>query len=225
MAYHIDTGLIKEKFKVNCECPICEIQAVNEEQFVHEFLNDAVMEDGMRAKVNKFGFCSRHYDMLLARQNKLSVALQVSTRLDTLMKKIDTISSVKAANKQADFIEKASKTCIICNLSEESMDKYYRTIAEMYKREPSFRSLFASSKGFCFHHYARLLRFAKYAGSAASEYVAALSYLQQTNLERISDNLETFCVKHDYRNALEPLGEAETALPRARIKFYGRRFK
>ena len=97
MAYHIDTGLIKEKFKIDCECPLCEIQAVNEEQFLHEFLNDAVMEDGMRAKVNKFGFCSKHYDMLIARQNKLSVALQVSTRLSTIRKTVCPIDNVKSA--------------------------------------------------------------------------------------------------------------------------------
>lgn len=225
MAYHIDTGLIKEKFKIDCECPLCEIQAVNEEQFLHEFLNDAVMEDGMRAKVNKFGFCSKHYDMLIARQNKLSVALQVSTRLSTIRKTVRPIDNVKSALKQAEELEKAQNTCIICNLSNESMDKYYRTIAEMYAREPNFRTSFNSSKGFCLHHYAKLLQFSKYAGGSAKEYITALSELQERNLARISGALKTFCDKHDYRNAMMPLGEGETALPRARIKFYGRRFK
>ena len=32
MAYHIDTGLIKEKFKVDCECPLCEIKKIVEEK-------------------------------------------------------------------------------------------------------------------------------------------------------------------------------------------------
>ena len=56
MAYHIDTGLIKEKLKVDCECPLCEIKKVVEEQFLYEFLNDAVMEDNTRIKVGEEGF-------------------------------------------------------------------------------------------------------------------------------------------------------------------------
>ena len=58
MIYHVDTGLIIDKFKENSECPLCAIQGVVEEQFLHEFLNDAVMEDSTREKVNKYGFCS-----------------------------------------------------------------------------------------------------------------------------------------------------------------------
>ena len=56
MSYHIDTGLIKEKFAENSECPLCAIQKVAEEQFLHEFLNDAVMEDDTRIRVGKRGF-------------------------------------------------------------------------------------------------------------------------------------------------------------------------
>lgn len=226
MAYHIDTGLIKEKFKVDCECPLCEIKAIAEEQFLHEFLNDAVMEDGMRGKVNKLGFCAKHYDMLIARQNKLSVALQISTRLDTILDKILLdVDNVKAAQKQVQKLEDAQKTCIICNLTEDSMEKYYRTIAEMYKREPNFRNQFNESKGFCLHHYTELLKYAKHAGSMAGEYVKALSEIERKNLFRIKAELKIFCDKHDYRNARMPLGNAETALPRTRIKMYGKRFK
>lgn len=226
MAYHIDTGLIKEKFKVDCECPLCEIRAVAEEQFLHEFLNDAVMEDGMRGKVNKLGFCAKHFDMLIARQNKLSVALQISTRLDTLLDKIiDNANNVKAAQKQAEKLADAQKTCIICNLAEESMEKYYRTIAEMYKRESLFRESFKASKGFCLDHYIELLRYAKYAGNMADEFVTDLTQLERKNLYRLKAELKIFCDKHDYRNALLPLGNAETALPRTRIKMYGKRFK
>ena len=74
MGYHIDTGLIKDKFKVDCECPLCEIKSVVEEQLLHEFLNDAVMEEKIRLQVGKLGFCEKHFDMLFSRPNKLSVA-------------------------------------------------------------------------------------------------------------------------------------------------------
>lgn len=80
MGYHIDTGLIKDKFKEDTECPLCEIRKVAEKQFLHEFLNDAVMADDCRIEVRKKGFCAEHFGKLFAGQNKLSVALQTETR-------------------------------------------------------------------------------------------------------------------------------------------------
>ena len=111
MNYHIDTGLIIEKFKVDCECPLCEIKKVVEEQFLHEFLNDAVMEDNTRIKVGKFGFCDRHFDMLFARQNKLSVALQIRTRTQVLADHLTELKSLKSAKKQAEYLE---NLCLLC---------------------------------------------------------------------------------------------------------------
>ena len=223
MGYHIDTGLIKEKFKVDCECPLCEIQAVVEEQFLHEFLNDAVMEDNTRIKVGKLGFCARHFDMLFSRQNKLSVALQIGTRADKISEILTNVKNVKAAVKQAEQLFNSQKTCAVCDFVDESMVKYYKTIAQMFERERDFYKTLISSKGFCLNHYAQLLKYSKHAGFMAKNYVDVLSGVQIRNFERIKSELKRFCDKHDYRNALEPLGNAESALPRTREKFYGKK--
>lgn len=222
MAYHIDTGLIKDKMKVDCECPLCEIRSIVEEQFLFEFLNDAVMEENTRLKVNALGFCGKHFEMLYNRQNKLSVALQISTRVDTILKDITEVKNVKAAKKQADALDKSSTTCIICDLTEDSMVKYYKTIAQMFVKEQNFYKTLLSTKGFCLKHYAELLRYASYAGFMAKEYVELLSGLQKRNMERLQAELKGFCNKHDYRNALNPLGSSETALPRMGEKLYGK---
>ena len=223
MGYHIDTGLIHEKFKVDCECPLCEIQKVVEEQFLYEFLNDAVMEDNTRIKVGKLGFCSKHFDMLFSRQNKLSVALQIGTRVDQLEKLLSDKKSVSAAVKQAKALDDASKTCVLCDYVQDSMVKYYKTIAQMFEREREFYKTLIKSKGFCLHHYAELLRYSRYAGFLAKDYVSMIAGVEKRNLERLKQDLKKFCDKHDYRNALEPLGNAETALPRMREKLYGKK--
>ena len=224
MNYHIDTGLIKEKFAVDCECPLCEIKKVVEEQFLHEFLNDAVMEDNTRIKVGKFGFCDRHFDMLFSRQNKLSVALQIRTRANVLKQNLGELKSLKSAKKQVEYIEKAEKTCVICDLTEESMTKYYKTVAQMFAKEKDFYKTIISSKGFCMHHYAMLLKYAGSASVFAKDYVNLLSGAQMRGLERVDSDLKKFCDKHDYRNVNEPLGSAETALPRMRTKLYGKKY-
>ncbi|MBE7086797.1 MAG: hypothetical protein E7369_00675 [Clostridiales bacterium] len=225
MAYHIDTGLIKDKFKVDCECPLCEIKQIVEEQFLYEFLNDAVMEENTRLKVNALGFCEKHFNMLYSRQNKLSVALQISTRVDTILKTVQEVKNVKHAVKQAEALDKMSKTCIICDLVQDSMVKYYKTVAQMFSKEENFFKTLIGTKGFCLNHYAELLRFSSYAGGMAKEYVEVLSGVQKRNMTRLQEELKGFCLKHDYRNALSPLGKSETALPRMSVKLYGKEEK
>ena len=223
MAYHIDTGLIKEKFKTNCECPLCEIKAIVEEQLLHEFLNDAVMEETTRLKVNQLGFCSDHFDKLFARQNKLSLALQVYTRVETLQRVIEKASTLKGGLKQAEKLVSEQSTCIICDYLEESMVKYYKTIAQMYEKEEDFYKTLCTTKGFCIDHYVALLKYAKYAGKFANEYVAMLTDVERRNFSRLQQELKGFCDKHDYRNAMTPLGSSETALPRMGQKLYGKK--
>ena len=225
MGYHIDTGLIKEKFATPCECPLCEIQKIVEEQFLHEFLNDAVMEDSARAKVNKLGFCGKHFDMLFARPNKLSVALQITTRTNTLQKLLTNVKSVSQAKKQAKALEKQSTTCIICDLTNESMVKYYKTVAQLFNKEKDFYKTLLSTKGFCLKHYSALLNYASYAGFTANAYVEFLSGIESRNFERLQSELKVFCDKHDYRNAREPLGNAEDSLKRMGEKLYGKKYQ
>lgn len=223
MGYHIDTGLIKEKFAVDCECPLCEIQKIVEEQFLFEFLNDAVMEDNTRIKVGQKGFCAKHFDMLFSRPNKLSVALQIGTRADVITPLLTDIKSAREAKRLAEKIDSSYNSCVICDLVQESMVKYYKTVAQMFEREKDFFKTLVASKGFCLHHYAELLRYCGYAGFMKNEYVSVISGAQKRNFERIKSELKTFCDKHDYRNANMPLGDAETALPRTREKFYGKK--
>ena len=221
MQYHIDTGIIYEKFETACECPFCAIEKKVTEQFLHEFLNDAVMEDDTRIKVGKKGFCDKHFDMLIKRQNKLSVALQVGTRAENIKPLFGKVKSAGMAKKRANEIKNAISGCVICDLIKESMTKYYKTIAQMFAREKEFVKLLAESKGFCARHYAELLTYSSCAGLSVKKYLAELSDIQERNFERVRGELKAFCDSHDYRNAYKPLGDAENALPHARIKFYG----
>lgn len=221
MRYHIDTGLIIEKFKENSECPLCAIKKIVEEQFLHEFLNDAVMEDSTRKKVNEKGFCADHFDMLFSRQNKLSVALQIQTRTNTLKKILKPVKSKGDAKKTAKSLKQALSTCIICELTAESMKKYYITVAELFLHEKEFTKLLLNSKGFCLEHYAELLEYSSHAGPLNKQYLQILSDVQNKNFDRLKDDIDRFCSKHDYRNADMPLGSAENALPNMRVKLYG----
>ena len=74
-------------------------------------------------------------------------------------------------------------------------------------------------------HYAMLLKYCKSASVFANDYIKVLSGVQARHIQRVQDDLKKFCDKHDYRNANEPLGNAETALPRMRTKLYGKKYE
>lgn len=220
MNYHINTGLIHEKFNGDCDCPLCEIEKIVEDQLIYEFLNDAVMEDNTRILVNKKGFCAKHFDLLFEGKNKLSLALQISTRTDDMLKLFNAPSSPK---KRADELSKSVKTCVICDYLEESMVKYYKTIAQMFNNEPNFYKKIIATNGFCVKHYANLLRYSHYAGKFKKDYLETLSNVEKRSLEAIKTHITEFCYSHDYRNAGKPLGDAEYALTRMRRKLYGKK--
>jgi hypothetical protein len=221
--YHIGTMLIDEYFNGEEGCPVCRIKRKIDERLTDQYLGEGVMEDNTRIKVGKLGFCAKHVDMLLSRQNKLSVALQLGTRTEKLLSLMGNVKNVRQARKQAEAIKKASSTCVLCDYVEESMVKYYKTIAQMFEKEKDFLGVLVKSKGFCLHHYAELLKYSNYAGFLSNEYVNIISTIETRNIERLQAELKKFCDKHDYRNALEPLGNAETALPRMREKLYGKK--
>ncbi len=225
MKYHIDTSLIIDKFNSRCDCPLCEIEKIVTEQFLTEFLNDAVMEDNTRISVGKKGFCDKHVDMLLNRQNKLSVALQLETRIDKTSKLFTPISSVKSAKKRAKDITNSLSKCVICELVDDSMTKYYKTIAQMFFNEREFMKTIMNTNGFCLKHYVKLLKYSNYASVLGGLYVETISKVEQRAMQTVQSDLKDFCAKHDYRNALKPLGNTENALPNARAKLYGKDYE
>ncbi len=224
MNYHISTSLILQEFvKTNSECPLCEIRSIVEKNVVEQYLNEAVMVKDVRYEVNKKGFCANHFDMLFAGQSKLGLALQCITRMNVLKEDLATPKSVRAAKKNALNLTKKAETCIICDTVEDHMQRYYKTVAELYYVEEDFREMISFTKGFCLHDYAQLLLNSSYALTKAGEYVKALAEVEQENFDRVQRDLQWFCDRHDFRNANKPMDGAKDALPRTRTRLYGKK--
>ena len=222
MRYHISTSLILQEFpKTSNVCPLCEIRKIVENNLAEQYLNEAVMVTGVRYKVNEKGFCARHFDKLFEGQSKLGLALQCVTRLNVLMDDMTPSASVRLAKKKAQKLSARETTCVICDSVEEHMQRYYKTVAELYLEEEDFRDLLGFSRGFCLHDYAQLVLNGSYAGSKAKEYVNLLAKTEKENYLNLQSDLQWFCDRHDFRNAGKDLGKAKDALPRTRARLYG----
>lgn len=220
MNYHINTGLILQEFNDKSECPLCKIKNIVENRLIDQFSSDAVMVDECRKKVNERGFCKEHYSQLL-KGNKLSLALQNVTRFKTITHNIKKPLKPKDALKQAMELKKANSTCIVCDMTENNMQRYYETIAQMFCNEPKFREILSTTRGFCLNHYAELLKYCSCAKSETENYLAALSKLEKENFERLTNELQWFCDKHDYRNRDKDFGTAKDSPYRSVEKLHG----
>ena len=224
MQYHISTGLIIKHFEENQGCPLCAIEKIVETNICRELLADGCMDDDVRTEVNEKGFCLKHFEQLYEMPSKLGLALQMTTRMNTLFKNCLTApKSVRAAKKQSAQLTDQSSRCIVCDYTEKEMVKYYKTIAQLYSNEEEFVNLLGNCKGFCLNHYSKLLEYSAYAGFSAKNYLNALYEVESKRLHESVELLKTFSNRHDYRNLGKPLGDAANALPRIKIDLFGKK--
>lgn len=223
MQYHISTGLITKHFEKQCDCPLCEIEKIVENNIAREFLADACMDNDVRLLVNKYGFCDKHYDLLYSMQSKLSLALQIDTRMNTLINVMGKPTNYKQAKKVAKQLESELSTCIICDYIEKEMVKYYKTMAQMFENESEFKSMLENSNGFCLKHYGKLLQYSNYAFFKCKQYLQCLTTLQNERFNQTKQLVKQFSNHHDYRVIKTSMGEASSALNVARSRLYGKK--
>lgn len=223
MRYHINTGLIKDKFSDKQFCPLCEIEKIVEHGICREFLGDGCMDDDVRKAVNDKGFCMSHFEMLYSMPSKLGLALQIQTRVRHVAAKLTVPTSPLAAKRAAKVLISEGEKCIVCDFTADEMVKYYKTIAQLFANEPEFRATLAGSQGFCNRHFAKLLEHSSSAGNHAKQYLKTVTDVQQKRFSFDLALLDRFTARHDYRNIGKPLGEAENALPNIKKDLYGKK--
>lgn len=222
MYYSISTTLIYEKYKKGVGCPTCKIRQKVESDLVTQFLNEAVMEDSMRLKVNRLGFCEKHYEVLYAGNSKLGLALQATTRIASLNSVIKKVGDVKSAKKEVEKLKDMTGSCIICELIEYNMKRYYETIARIYKDDEGFRQTFKEVDGYCYGEFIRLLDATKYAGSFSKDYISDLIDVEKNYLNKVEETLREFTDKFDYLKRSSPLSkEGANSLITAESLLYG----
>ena len=99
MKESIYTIPISEVFEPKCGCPICRLHDMLESRCVEYIMGAAMMEPDIRMQTNEKGFCADHYKMMLAKQNRLSLALILESHLAEVKKE-----GYKAINKKASII-------------------------------------------------------------------------------------------------------------------------
>ena len=74
MKYTLDTLPVLDAYRENGECPLCRLRISCEDQYVDSMLGAAYMEPDCRVKTNEVGFCTRHFELMFERRNRLGLA-------------------------------------------------------------------------------------------------------------------------------------------------------
>lgn len=224
---------VTDAFSEDTECPLCTMKKALETASVEYTMGPSYMEEDVRAKTDKEGFCRHHLDLMSQNQNRLGFALILSTHMDALIKDTEQLS--KGARISPSFFKKAESStlksytdkvkssCFICGRMENTFERYLATIFYQYKQDKEFRKVFAGCKGFCIEHYGILydMSLNSLKGSMLDEFQTTLNQVYLDNMKRVREDLEWFKDKFDYRYQDAPWKNSKDALPRTLTKVKG----
>ncbi len=224
---------VNDAFATECECPVCNMYASLERDAIEFTMGPSYMEDDVRMETNRTGFCTHHVKMLYKHQNRLGLALMLHTHMQqtnrdlkgllagqTPAKKGLFSKKTETASPVTEYIQALNHSCYICNRIDQVFGRYIATIFHCYEHDSSFRDKFASSRGFCTKHFGVLYDAAPSHLSAKrlDDFIQTLNHVYLENMQRVTDDLEWFTDKFDYRNEDKPWKNSKDALPRSMTK-------
>lgn len=238
MKEQIDTIPVNEAFESADECPFCYLERQVEQKAIRYALGPGAsyMEPDVRGVTDSQGFCRQHYKKLYDYGNSLGNALVMQTYLIGLQKELEgQVAAFAIPEKKGLFSKKQDQTlpilswlkqknstCYLCNKRDYNMRRYYATFFHLIK-DGEFRAKVEGSKGFCMHHFEKLLESAqeKLPNAQIQWFYTTVFRLMQENLGRVQGDLDWFIDKFDYRNASAPWKNSKDAVSRTMQKLKG----
>ena len=236
---------LMDAFRAEDECPFCFIERKLEEHALDFVLGSGAsyMEDDVRAQTDAMGFCRIHYKKMYDYGNRLGTGLILKTHFKKLNQELE--QQIKTFSpSHTTFLRRLKKTptdetssrtslgawaaskkesCYICNYYKNTYQRYLDTFFEMYRKNPELKELFLNSKGFCIPHFGELAEEGERVlpDKEKQEFFQELLPLMQQNLQRLSEDLDWFCDKFDYRYKDADWKNSKDAIPRGMQKAAG----
>ena len=128
----------------------------------------------------------------------------LKTEKGGLFKKSKNDGKEKLTNTVSDI----TKSCIICEKLDSTMERYISVIFYLWKNEEEFKKKVINSKGFCLPHFNHLAEgaFGYLGKNKAAEFLEMLYKKELDALERLNTEVHDFTLMFDYRNAGKKMG-------------------
>ncbi len=194
---------VNEIFEPRDGCPICRMRDMLEKRTVEYIMGAAMMEPDVRIETNRLGFCKTHFDQMLKQKNRLSLALMLQTRLETVKREVFTKQGlIDNKTKRAKNLAKTNETCFVCSKVDWAMERLMVTVFDMYKNSKEFKALIKEQPFICMPHAEMLLSMAPDAldKRTAPDFRDDVLELSGKYIETLYKDVSRFCSMFDYRN-------------------------
>lgn len=225
---------VNDIFNQPCECPICAMKKMLDEDEIAFAMGPSYMEDDIRLTTDEIGFCPHHMQMMFDFENRLGLGLILNTHMKNILTHIEklqkkgrttsgSIFSKKTESALYHYTQKTTHSCFLCQRIEPVFQRYLITTFYLYEKDEGFRKKFKNSKGFCLEHYGVLFEMAPtyLSGRILDDFTTELNQVFFNNFKRMQEEVSWFVDKFDYRNTDKPWGTSKDALPRAMTKING----
>lgn len=211
---------VSEIFEPRDGCPICRMRDMLEKRTTEYIMGAAMMEPDVRMETNRLGFCKTHFDQMLKQKNRLSLALMLQTRLDSVRKEVFEKKGVfDNKQKRVKSLVRNNSTCFVCSKVDWAMERLMVTVFEQYKVSKEFRELFKSQEYICLPHCELLcdLCMTGLDKRTALDFRDDCIELAGRQIDSLYDDVSHFCSMFDYRNNGENAdwGNSRDAVERA----------
>lgn len=190
---------INDVFEPKAGCPICRMRDMLEDRMATYITGAAMMEPDVRVETNRLGFCHRHFEQVLLRGSRLSVALIQESLLAEVEN--DVFSESKNPKKIAEAVKKRTSSCFVCENIDKNLQNLLGNTIKLWQAEAEFRELYAEQEYICLPHYGELMQLSqKLPRKALAPFMAETERLARGYLNCLGDEVTHFTRMFDYRS-------------------------
>jgi hypothetical protein len=208
-------------------CPFCFLIQKVIHNAMDSLLYEQVNDPGVRKDINKsLGFCNLHAWQLQKFGDGLGLSIIYKNLIEIIISKmkkggnrnncIKLVSQEFVNNRNIEYQHKIKASCPMCRLQRETEERYLSTFLEDF-HEPELYMVFKDSFGLCLPH---LLKAFKMCNDA--KIFKEIINVELEKLDYLSQELEEFRRKHDYRFSHEGFGKEKDSWIRAIEKMIGK---
>ena len=214
-------------------CLFCNLYEHLEESVLNYITGPSVayMQDDIREKTDKMGFCPRHYKALYEQRNRLGLALILHTHMKKFNRDLEDLYEQslkfkgllfgKKEEGLPKYITEVNNSCYVCENINSSYDRYISTFFEIFKKNEEIAGIIEEKIVFCVGHMVDVVPSArKYlSGKDINRFLEGFLNTQASYLKGLEADLEHFVKKFDYRFKEEPWGNSKDSIERT-IKIF-----
>ena len=206
---------VNDVFMPKDGCPFCRMRDMLEDRMATYITGAAMMEPDVRVETNRLGFCTEHFNQILARGSRLSVALILESLLATV--KDEVFPQGKTAPKKVvAAVKSRQQHCFICENIEKNTAHLLESTLKLGQTDPDFRELYSQQPYICLPHYGQVMEAAmKMPKKNFQVFQQETDRLAKKYLEELNGDVTHFCRMFDYRNAGGDWGNSKDAIERA----------